>query len=130
MTTPTPDLFSALADLVAERVVAKLEPVLEELRAPAAEPWRLWSVADVSERLGRHRSSVFRLVREGLPHIRLDDGSLRFDPDDVREWCQQRRIPERQMTADRSQNPETPLTIREPSVQRITSPTKSGSARR
>jgi predicted DNA-binding transcriptional regulator AlpA len=84
------ELVERVASVTSEKVVAALSEIEQR-----AEPWRLLSLDDVCERLGRSRRTVFGYVKyKGLPTIRLDDGALRFDPDDLREWCRGRRIPE------------------------------------
>lgn len=80
-----------VAQAVAERVRAELEaadPVVER------EPWRLLSVDEVAERLGRSRRWVHQAVKErGLPFVRLDGGSLGFELEQVQAWVRARQVP-------------------------------------
>lgn len=58
-----------------------------------AEVWRLLSLDDVCERLGRSERQVREWVKTGeLACIRLDAGALRFDIDDVQAFARGRRI--------------------------------------
>jgi predicted DNA-binding transcriptional regulator AlpA len=85
-------LVELLADAVAERVLAALQ---RSQPAPSSsEPWRLLDVDGVGEMLGRSRRTVHAYVKDrGLPYIRLDNGALAFDPDDVKAWARARRVP-------------------------------------
>jgi excisionase family DNA binding protein len=83
---------SALRDEIVAAVVAELEQ-----RAPAAtsgeEPWRLWTLEEVCERLGRSDRTVREWVKRGLlPRERLDGGAWAFDPEDVKTFARARRI--------------------------------------
>lgn len=46
----------------------------------------LIGVKELSERLGISRVTVFDLIKEGMPNIRISERILRFDPDDVLDW--------------------------------------------
>jgi hypothetical protein len=82
------DFADALAPRIAVEIAARVpSPVV-------AEPWRLVGVDKVASALGRSKRWVHGAVKErGLPFVRLDSGSLRFDLDDVRAWALDRRVP-------------------------------------
>ena len=84
-------VFTELADEVAARVLAQLD----QTATPAAEPesWRLLSVAEAAERIGRSPRWVRDRAKRGeLPRIRLDGGALAFDIDDLRAFAEARRV--------------------------------------
>jgi hypothetical protein len=94
VTTQGADLFDALAEGLASRVAEKVLSGIAEAVPAAAETWRLLTVDEVADVLGRSRRSVFSYIKaRGLPVIHLDNGSVRVDPDDLRAWCRGRRIP-------------------------------------
>lgn len=79
-----------LADLVALSVVAALA---EAPQRDGQETWRLLSVAEAAERLGRSQRWVRERARDGsLPHVRLDGGALAFELADVRAFAGACRI--------------------------------------
>jgi excisionase family DNA binding protein len=125
------DLLDALVDrvatVIAKKVAAEIANYASAYNLDAQEPWRLWSVEDVCERLGRSRRSVLRYVKdEGLPVVHLDDGGFRFDPRDVHEWCESRRIPLRQSTAEPTKTRVTPESIPPQDRPRIPIPRTNG----
>lgn len=61
-----------------------------------AETWRTIGLDELSQRLGRSERWCRERTKDGsdpLPFIKLGDGSLRFDVDDVRAWARRRRVP-------------------------------------
>ncbi len=48
----------------------------------------LVDVKQIGNRLGVSRGTVFRLMKEGLPHKKLTPRTLRFDEDEVLEWVE------------------------------------------
>jgi predicted DNA-binding transcriptional regulator AlpA len=130
VTTSTPDLFDALADRLADKVAGRVIAGIAEVLPPSAEPWRLLSVDEVAARLGRSRRSVFGYITYAeLPVVHLDRGSVRIDPDDLREWCRERRIP----AAESTETACTPLATRmDKGIRgrnRITNPSRTGGSR-
>lgn len=51
----------------------------------------LVSVKQIEKRLGVSRGTVFRLMREGMPHKKLTPRTLRFDEDEVIAWIERRQ---------------------------------------
>jgi len=127
VTTPADELVNELAERVAEKVIAGIADALP----PQAERWKLLSVDEVCELLGRSRRSVFAYIKfKRLPVVKLDDGSIRIDPDDLRQWCRDRRVPpleQGQMTAEWPQTRKTPGKRSLSGRRRTTNPTKTGS---
>lgn len=86
-------LLELVADLVAARVADRLRP--ESQNATPIEDWRLLSIAEAAERMGRSTRWVRDRAKRGdLPYVRLDGGALAFDVDDLRAFALARRIPE------------------------------------
>jgi hypothetical protein len=55
---------------------------------PADDDWRLWTTKETAARLGRRTKWVLAKAKTGeLPWVRLVDGGMLFDPDDVREFA-------------------------------------------
>lgn len=85
--------FDALADEIVARVVAGLNG-----HAPAeqeAEPWRLLTLDEAASRLRRSERWV-RDHKDAIGWVKLGDGSLLFDIDDLRAFARARRVgPER-----------------------------------
>ncbi|MEK4139616.1 MULTISPECIES: helix-turn-helix transcriptional regulator [Paenibacillus] len=48
----------------------------------------LVNVKQIGNRLGVSRGTIFRLMREGMPHKKLTPRTLRFDEDEVLEWVE------------------------------------------
>ena len=86
---------AALLDLLADRVVERLRPLLE--RAPATnDPWRLLDVDEAAARLGRSTRWVRERAKRGdLPYVKLDGGALAFELDDLRAFAEARRVGDR-----------------------------------
>lgn len=73
------------------RVVLQRLPETGEAPAPpqrAQEPDRLLSVDEVAERLGVHRSWIYR--RKNLPFAKKVGGSLRFSERGLTRWMESR----------------------------------------
>lgn len=51
----------------------------------------LVDIKQVMIRLGVSRGTVFRLMRDGMPHKKLTPRTLRFDIDDVLKWIETRQ---------------------------------------
>lgn len=85
------ELVAAVAAELAPRIAAELASGGPS--ADAGGPWRLLSLGEVCERLGRSERQVRGWVKSGeLPHVRLDGGDLRFDLEDVRAFARARTI--------------------------------------
>jgi hypothetical protein len=83
---PFPD---ELIEAFAARVAAL---VLEGLPIPEAEePWRLLTLDEAAERLGRSTRWV-RDHKEEIAYVRLDSGALAFELDDLRAFASKHRI--------------------------------------
>jgi predicted DNA-binding transcriptional regulator AlpA len=116
-------LVERISDAVAEKIIAG---VIEAM-APPATPWKLLDVHEVAALLGRSRRSVDDYVKyQGLPTIRLDRGSLRFDPRDVADWCRSRRIPAADPSEPDCRTIARPLSIPSRRANRIPNPTRTG----
>lgn len=46
----------------------------------------LIGVKELQDRLNVSRKTVFDLMKEGMPNIRISERILRFDPDEVMNW--------------------------------------------
>lgn len=46
----------------------------------------LVGVKEIATRLNVSRPTVFELIKEGMPAIRISERILRFDPDEVMLW--------------------------------------------
>lgn len=87
-------LITAIAEQIAPRVAAALAG--HEQAPTEIEPWRTIGLPEAAERLGRSERWVRERTKDAadpLPFLRLGDGSLRFDADDVRAWARRRRVP-------------------------------------
>lgn len=42
-------------------------------------------------RLNISRPTVYELIKEGMPNIRISERILRFNPDDVMQWLESRQ---------------------------------------
>lgn len=87
------DLVAAVADAVAERVIAALD--VRATTAAEGELWHLLTTEELATRLGRSQRWIREKAKSGeLPWIRLDGGALAFDLADVQEFARARRVPE------------------------------------
>lgn len=73
-----------------------VDGVLDGLREPTmVEPpsWRLLTLAEAAERLGRSERWVRDRIKAGeLPYVRLDGGAFAFELDDLQTFARVRRI--------------------------------------
>lgn len=46
---------------------------------------------DIQKRYKISRPTVYELIKEGMPHIRISERILRFDPDEVMRWFEERQ---------------------------------------
>lgn len=51
----------------------------------------LVDVKKLTEVLGVSRGTVFKMMREGMPHKKLTERTLRFDADEVLSWIENRQ---------------------------------------
>jgi hypothetical protein len=93
---PFPDeLIEAIAARVADLV-------LERVPTPAAEePWRLLTVDEAAERLGRSTRWV-RDHKGEIGWVRLDGRALAFELDDLRAFAREHRIACRPLALDKN----------------------------
>jgi excisionase family DNA binding protein len=81
----------ALLDEFADRVADRLAVTDRSTVEP--ERWRLLTVREAAERLGRSERWVRQRVKSGdLATVRLDRGALAFDVDDLRVFAAERRV--------------------------------------
>jgi len=85
--TAPPELVKAIA----EQVVAGLADWMPRAEG-AGEEWRLWNLQETARRLGRCERWV-RQRKAEIGYVKLDDGALAFDPDDVKAFTRARRVP-------------------------------------
>jgi len=45
---------------------------------------------ELQKRLNISRTTVYELIKEGMPNIRISERILRFDPDTVMSWLESR----------------------------------------
>lgn len=84
----TNDVLDGLLDELADRVAERLASAPSPSPSPASEGWRLFSVGELAERMGRSTRWVHEAVKtRGLPYVRLDGGGKAFDLEDVRVWA-------------------------------------------
>jgi len=50
------------------------------------------SPRDLAQRLKASPLAVKRLMKEGLPYVRISERKVRFDPGEVREWLAKRTV--------------------------------------
>lgn len=50
----------------------------------------LVGVKELSKRLNVSRPTIFELIKDGMPTIRISERILRFDPDEVMNWLKQK----------------------------------------
>lgn len=80
-----------LLDELADRIAGRLH--LPQPEPTTSEPWRLLTLTEVSDRLGRSERTVRKWVTTGeLPHVKLDGGALAFELEDVRAFVDARRV--------------------------------------
>jgi len=60
-----------------------------------AQPEPLWTPADTARRLNKPAKTLaeWRSRRIGPPWMKLEGGSVRYDPVAVEEWLQQQTVP-------------------------------------
>jgi predicted DNA-binding transcriptional regulator AlpA len=46
---------------------------------------------EIQRRFKISRPTIFELMKEGMPHIRISERILRFDPDEVLRWFEERQ---------------------------------------
>jgi hypothetical protein len=81
---------AGLVDEIAAAVVERLGVGGEQTAAPE---WRLLTVRDVADRLGRSTRWVRERVKRGeLVRVRLDGGALAFLLEDVEAFARARRV--------------------------------------
>jgi excisionase family DNA binding protein len=52
---------------------------------------RLWTVDELCENTNmRERTAYYLVATKKIPHIRLTDRILRFDPEAIRTWIEER----------------------------------------
>lgn len=52
----------------------------------------LWKASDVAAFLQVSRGQVYRLIDdEALPHVRVSERTIRFDPETVKQWALSRQ---------------------------------------
>lgn len=53
----------------------------------------LWTADDVARFLLRSKKWVYRMALEKrIPHIAVSTGTVRFDPDDIKQWVESRKM--------------------------------------
>jgi hypothetical protein len=82
--------LDGLVDEIVERVVAELDGHAHAAQEEA-EPWRLLSLEEAAARLGRSPRWV-RDHKDAIGWVKLGEGSLLFDPEDVRLFARARRV--------------------------------------
>lgn len=87
-----------VTEALAKELIAEVQ---RALATPIShDPWRLWDLRETAKRLGRSERWVRTRVKQGdIPRIRLDGGALMFDPDDVRRFARNRRVPGEKIAA-------------------------------
>lgn len=50
----------------------------------------LVGIKDIQKRIGISRNTVFDLIKQGMPAVRISERILRFDPDEVLNWLKQK----------------------------------------
>jgi predicted DNA-binding transcriptional regulator AlpA len=127
VTTPIADLLDVLVERISDAVAEKVIAGVIAAMPPPATPWKLLDVHEVAALLGRSRRTVSDYVKyRGLPTVRLDDGSLRFDPRDVQDWCRSRRIPAADPSETDCRTIARPLSIPSRRGNRIPNPATTG----
>jgi hypothetical protein len=81
-------LAAAFADELAPRIAAQLAAPEAQ---PEVEPWRLLTLAEAAERLGRSERWV-RQHKDAIGHVRLDGGALAFRLEDLQAFAAERVV--------------------------------------
>lgn len=50
----------------------------------------LVGIKEIQQRLQVSRKTVFDLMNQGMPNVRISERILRFDPDEVMMWIKQK----------------------------------------
>lgn len=50
----------------------------------------LVGIKEIQKSLNVSRTTIFDLMKSGMPSIRISERILRFDPDDVMEWIRKK----------------------------------------
>jgi hypothetical protein len=83
--------YDELVERISDRVAEKLQR--DHPHDPDQQPWRLLTLEQAADRLGRSERWVRARVKEGtLTVVRLDGGALAFELDDLRAFAQARRV--------------------------------------
>ena len=51
---------------------------------------KLWNIEDVSNFLGVRKRTIYRYIKQGMPHLRYG-GALRFLREEIIEWGKRNR---------------------------------------
>lgn len=88
-------ILGQFVDVLAEEIAPRVAKLVAEQGTPAqaAEPWRLLSVEEAAQRLGRSTRWV-RDHKDLIGWVRLDGGAFAFDVEDLRRFTRERRVPE------------------------------------
>ena len=89
-------LIAAVADSLAPRLADELAPrIVEWLAVPVTQPkvelWRLLTLAEAAERLGRSERWL-RERKEQVGYVRLDGGALGFQLQDLQAYAAERIV--------------------------------------
>ena len=89
-------ILGQLVDVLAEEIAPRVAELVAEQVTPtsAAEPWRLLSVEEAAQRLGRSTRWV-RDHKDAIGWVKLDGGAFAFDVEDLRQFARDRRVPEK-----------------------------------
>ena len=126
------ELVTRIADAVAAKVTEAIVAI------PAQEPWRLLTAEEAGRLLGRSARWVYAASAVGsdtflgLPFVLVAERKL-YDPDDLKSWAKDRRVPAvepRALTAESPQTGKTPGNRGLSRRQRIPIPTGSSGADR
>lgn len=50
----------------------------------------LVGIKEIQKRIGVSRNTVFDLMKQGMPNVRISERILRFDPDEVLDWLKKK----------------------------------------
>jgi hypothetical protein len=86
-------ILGQLIDVLAEAIAPRVAELVAEQVTPARleEPWRLLSVEEAAQRLGRSTRWV-RDHKDVIGWVRLDGGAFAFDIEDLRRFARERRV--------------------------------------
>jgi hypothetical protein len=84
-------LAAAFADELAPRIAAQLADNIPPAGGSAVEPWRLLTLAEAAERLGRSERWL-RERKEQVGYIRLDGGALAFRLEELQAFAAARVV--------------------------------------